>query len=87
MWNIRPPGRPRLVGVTFSELVADVCATAPLFAEERKSDELCRAVDAINQRFGRNAVYSGAVHEVRDSARGGIAFNYVPDLGVVDGVE
>ena len=83
---MRPLGRPKLVGVAFSELVADASSTAPLFAEERKSEELCRAVDAINTRFGRNAVYSAAVHEVRDSARGGIAFTYVPDLEVVDGV-
>lgn len=87
MWNQRPLGRPKQVGVTLSELTADACVTAPLFAEERKSEELCRAVDAINLRFGRNAVYSGAVHEVRDSARGGIAFNFVPDLDVVDGVK
>ncbi len=87
LWNARPPGRPKQVGVTLSELAADACVTAPLFAEERKSEELCRAVDAINLRFGRNAVYSGGVHEVRDSARGGIAFNFVPDLSVVDGVE
>lgn len=86
MWSARPPGRPRLVGVTFSELVADACATGALFPEERKSEELCRAVDAINTRFGRNAVYSAAVHEVRDSARGGIAFTYVPDLTIPDGV-
>lgn len=87
MWSARPLGRPKQVGVTLSELAADACVTAPLFAEERKSEELCRAVDAINLRFGRNAVYSGAVHEVRDSARGGIAFNFVPDLDVVDGVK
>ena len=87
MWNQRPLGRPKQVGVTLSELTADACVTAPLFAEERKSEDLCRAVDAINSRFGRNAVYSGAVHEVRDSARGGIAFNFVPDLDVVDGVK
>jgi DNA polymerase-4 len=87
MWSARPAGRPKQVGVTLSELAADACVTAPLFAEERKSEQLCRAVDAINLRFGRNAVYSGAVHEERESARGGIAFNFVPDLGVVDGVK
>jgi DNA polymerase-4 len=86
LWSDRPLGRPKQVGVIFSELVADACATAPLFAEERKSEELCRAVDAINERFGRNAVYSAAVHQVRDSARGGIAFTYVPDLDAPDGV-
>jgi hypothetical protein len=32
-------------------------------------------------------VYSAAVHQVKDSARGGIAFTYVPDLDVPDGVE
>ena len=87
LWNMRPRGRPKQVGVTLSELVADASATVPLFAEERRSEELWHAVDAINVRFGRNAVYSAAVHEVRDSARGGIAFTYVPDLNVVDGVE
>lgn len=87
MWNSRPPGRPKLVGVTFSELVPDASSTAPLFDGERRSENVCRAVDAINKRFGRNAVYTAAVHDVRDNARGGIAFTYVPDLEVVDGVE
>lgn len=87
LWAQRPPGRVRLVDVTFGELIAEASATPPLFGEERRRVELSRAMDAINAKFGKNAVYTGGVHEVKGSAKGGIAFRSIPDLDVVDGVE
>lgn len=87
LWAQRPPGRVKLVDVTFGELIAEGAATPSLFEPERKRVKLSKAMDAINTKFGKHAVYTGGIHGVRDTARGGIAFRSIPDLDVVDGVE
>ena len=87
LWDQRPPGRLRLIGVTFSDLIAEDQATLPLFGHARNRVALAKAVDQINDRYGRSTVYSAAVHEVKDAARGGIAFGYIPDVSLPDSVE
>lgn len=87
LWSRRPAGRVRQVGVTLSELIAEDQATLPLFSGEAKRSELSRAIDKINAKYGKHAVYSGAVHSARDSAPGGIAFHYIPDMDLPDSVE
>jgi DNA polymerase-4 len=87
LWSQRPAGRVRLVDVTFSELIKESDVTPPLFEAERKRVQLSKAMDEINSRYGRHAVYTGGVHEVRDQARGGIAFRSIPDLDFSDSVE
>ena len=72
--------------VTFSDLIPESQATAPLFAPERQRAALAKAMDQINRKYGRNTVYSGAIHDVKDSARGGIAFGTIPDLDTPDGL-
>lgn len=88
LWAQRPrtAARAQLVDVTFSELIAEDQATVPLFAGERQRGELAKAMDRINQKYGKNTVYSGAIHDVKVSARGGIAFGTIPDLGTADGL-
>ena len=46
----------------------------------RARDDLLRAVDALNQRFGRNAVYFATSHEAIEHAPMRIAFSRIPDL-------
>lgn len=87
LWSQRPPGRLKQVGVTLSELIAEDQVTLPLFAGDARRGELSKALDAINTKFGKHAVYSAAVHDARDSARGGIAFTYIPDTSIPDSVE
>lgn len=86
MWTKRPGGVPLLVSVTLHELLNASSATLPLFAEEHNREELSRAVDELNARFGKVAVYLGSVHEALDAATGGIAFNSIPDLALPDTV-
>jgi DNA polymerase-4 len=78
--------RPVFVDVTLGGLVAQGSATLPLFESERRRSELSAALDKINDRYGRNAVYTAAQHGVRDAARGGVAFASIPDLDIADTV-
>jgi DNA polymerase IV len=87
LWSQRPPGRLKHVGVTLSELIAEDQITLPLFSGEANRGKLSKALDAINTKFGKHAVYSAAAHDARDSAKGGIAFQFIPDLNLPDSVE
>jgi DNA polymerase IV len=87
LWRRVPRGAVKLVSTTLCDLIAVRESTMPLFESERRDAALSKAMDEINQRYGRNAIHTGAVHDVKDTARGGIAFHVVPDLEVADGVE
>jgi DNA polymerase-4 len=51
-------------------------------AHETSTLTLSRAMDSINQRFGRNAVSRGPLHGGRiDRIGSKIAFGRIPDLG------
>ena len=86
LWRMRPPGTPMFVGVTLHDLVADMDATMPLFAEPRRHLALCKAMDLVNAKFGGNTVYLASMHNARASAPGGIAFSAIPDLAFHDSV-
>lgn len=86
MWVCRPPGTPRFVNVTLHDLINKASVTMPLFAQERNRLKLARAMDRLNSKFGRHAIFLGSMHETRDTGGGGIAFHTVPDLELVDAV-
>jgi len=67
------------VGMAYSDLVSESDRTGSLFASEGKSKALYSALDLLNARFGKQAVYFASAHKARD--RGGlhIAFNHIPD--------
>jgi len=67
------------VEMAFSDLVPEDQHTGSLFASEAKSKNLYSALDKLNARFGKQAVYFASAHKARD--RGGlhIAFNHIPD--------
>ena len=71
-----PPGRPLRVGIAVSGLVAVESHQPDLFAQPQRQ-ELTRALDWLNGRFGRNTVGYGACVPL---ATGKIAFQRVPDL-------
>jgi len=77
---------PNFVGVTLCELEDERQATAPLFPEVRRRANLSKALDGLNQKFGRNAVYVASMHAYRESAPGGIAFGTIPNLDLPDSV-
>ena len=65
--------------MAFSDLVSEERHTGSLFASEARSKSLYAALDKLNARFGKQAVYFASAHQARD--RGGlhIAFNHIPD--------
>ena len=81
MWAHRPKDRRTIlkVGMAYSDFVSEAKHTGSLFASEDKSKALYSALDSLNARFGKQAVYFASAHKARD--RGGlhIAFNHIPD--------
>ena len=78
-------GRPRSprailrVGMAYSDFVSEQDRTGSLFASEARSKSLYSAVDKLNARFGKQAVYFASAHQARDRGGLAIAFNHIPD--------
>ena len=81
LWAKRPKDRRTLlkVGMAYTDFIPESLHTGSLFASEDKSKSLYSALDKLNSRFGKQAVYFASAHKARD--RGGlhIAFNHIPD--------
>jgi DNA polymerase-4 len=81
LWARRPKDRRTIlqVGMAYSDFVSEADHTGSLFASEDKSKSLYSALDKLNARFGKQAVYFASAHKARE--RGGlhIAFNHIPD--------
>lgn len=71
---------PLRVGVALDDLVAHASATPSLFDEAQERERLSAAMDRVNARFGKNAVYLGSMHTAKDSAPSRIAFASIPDV-------
>jgi DNA polymerase-4 len=80
LWKGCPTGKPVMVGVSLYDLVPDNLHTAALFPEEQKRNQLSRAIDSINAKYGSNAVYLGGVHHIREAAPTRIAFSSIPEF-------
>ncbi len=81
VWSLRPRDRPPYkVGTVLSELVPARCATPSLFDDDRKGEDVSRAMDAVNAEFGASAVYLGAMFGMRHAAPSRIAFTQIPDF-------
>lgn len=86
LWETRPPGTPRFVGVTLFELLPATSVTTPLFAQDRQREKLSKLIDTLDASYGPLTVYTAAMHEARKKAGGGIAFQAVPDLNLPDSI-
>ncbi len=83
LWRSRPAaGTPHKVSVVLYDLVHDTCRTPPLFTEDSRRSGLAQAMDAVNGRFGANAVYLAAMHRSLHTAPPRIAFTHIPDISV-----
>lgn len=87
LWEQVPHDTPLLVSVTLGDLITPQSATMPLFPEEAKRGNLSKAMDAVNQKFGANTVFTANMQDARSHGAGGIAFNFVPDLTFADSVK
>jgi DNA polymerase IV len=80
MWPERLAGTPLRVSITLHDLVSRSSVSQPLFPGEQRRQELARAMDRINTRFGRSAVYPASMHEALNAAPTRIPFQTIPDL-------
>ena len=71
---------PLAVAVNLFHLIERNQRTPSLFPEAKDRTKLNRAVDALNQRFGKRSAYFEGAHGALKSAPMRIAFNHVPDL-------
>lgn len=86
MWSHRPEGTPSFLDVTLFDLQHTGEVTQPLFEQEQNGLRLSRAMDRINQKFGRNTICCASMKGAEDAAPGGISFASVPDLRLADTV-
>ena len=84
LWSQRPRkgAVPMYVGVTLVRLIPAVESTPSLFAPARSRTALQNAVDRINLRYGKHALYFGGAHGGHEAAPLRIAFNRIPDVEV-----
>lgn len=77
MWRERDFERPRSVGVVFSDLHDRETVTPSLFDQDDSAEreELMAAVDALNQKFGKNKIFLAGMERTKDTASEKIAFN------------
>jgi len=81
LWESCPNGSPIMVGVWLWNLVPDDLHTMSLFNDDDRQLRLSRAMDEINDRFGKSAVYFANIQCVLHAAPTRIPFKSVPDLG------
>ncbi len=77
--------KPLQVGVTLLHLTPEKEHTRSMFDDEDRSSALSSAVDELNLRFGKTALYFGGAHTALESSPAKIAFNHIPDIEVEDG--
>jgi DNA polymerase-4 len=77
--------KPLQVSVTLLNLTPDAEHTPSLFGNEERSGALNAAVDELNLRFGKQALYFGEAHTALESSPARIAFNHIPDIEIEDG--
>ncbi len=80
-WEKRPlGGKPLQTSITLFDLAPGVCTAPSLFAEERRALEATQAMDAVNEKFGINALYFASMHQSRDAAPLRVAFTNIPEV-------
>lgn len=76
---------PLQVSVTLLNLTPEEEHTPSMFDNEERSTALNAAVDELNLRFGKTALYFGEAHSALESSPARIAFNHIPDIEIEDG--
>ncbi len=83
LWKECPAGKPLAVGITLFELVPQHLHNLSFFDNPKRS-QLAHAMDAINAKYGLDAVYFGGIHEVKNSAPTRIAFTNIPEVETLE---
>ena len=69
------------VGVVLYDLLPNAQVTLPLFEGDTRRLEASRAVDGINQKFGRGTVSMASVVPVKHTAEDKISFGKIEEMG------
>jgi DNA polymerase IV len=74
--------RPVAVSISLVNVIPERSASIPLFDELQGKPELSKALDTINNKYGRNTIYFAGAHHAlsQGAAPMRIAFTHVPDL-------
>lgn len=84
IYDLSPKDRkPIKVGVTLSDFIPEGQHQLSLFSDD-KGHKAQQAMDRINQKYGRDTIYVGCLHESLDKAPARIAFVRIPGLDEVD---
>ncbi len=75
MWRQRAFDSPMKVAITFTDLITEDCYTPSMFHDTVSLGQLSKAVDSMNNRYGKNHVYLASLEDYKDSAQERIAFN------------
>ncbi|OGR46089.1 MAG: hypothetical protein A2X37_06255 [Elusimicrobia bacterium GWA2_66_18] len=78
LWKELPAGSIYAVGVVLTGLVPEAFHAPSLFEDQRRN-QLIKTLDRLNEKFGKDAVHYGAVHESAGLAPLRIAFTRIPD--------
>jgi DNA polymerase-4 len=72
--------KPFAVGMVLHGLVHESEHSGALFGDEETRHKLYNVIDALNVKFGKNAVYFAGAQRALNGAPMRIAFNHIPDL-------
>ena len=75
---------PLAVGVTLFGLKPVEYCTRSLFDHDDARQNLNKAVDNLNENFGKNAIYLGGAHHALHAAPDKIAFTHIPQINERD---
>lgn len=85
-WAQRPEfvkvGAPIKVAATLNALEPAAGSTGSLFSKPAALSRVSKAIDTINAKYGKNAVYVASMHQSKQSAPSRIAFSSVPEMDV-----
>ena len=88
LWTARPITRtaPLAVSVTLTDLQAQTQQSRSLWDDHPQTahDQLNAVIDAVNLRYGKNALYFGGAHQAIDAGAAPmrIAFQHIPDVAL-----
>ncbi|MGE0762645.1 MAG: DNA polymerase [Bdellovibrionales bacterium] len=84
-FHLQVRGRPMKVAVVLSDFIPEQQHQFSLFENDRVN-EVFKAVDKINTKYGKDTVYLSSMHQSVKSAPTRIAFSRIPELDEIESV-